>query len=124
MRFGLTLFALISIPAAVAAAPADDPHGGWLRGDGAARVEVATCGPSLCMTNVWIRSDVTEEKVGEFIRFDLKPAGPGRWKGTGYDPQRQIQFTTEMVVSGETMTTSGCIMAGLMCRSTQWSRLP
>jgi uncharacterized protein (DUF2147 family) len=29
-----------------------------------------------------------------------------------------------MVVSGETMTTSGCIMAGLMCRSTQWSRLP
>ena len=106
----------------LSAAIADERQGTWLRGDGIARVNVAPCGQALCMTNVWIKPGSGNEKVGEYIRLDLQPSGPGRWNGTGHDPQRNIDFTTEMVVSGERMTTSGCALGGLLCRSTPWSR--
>jgi len=101
-----------------------DPRGHWLRADGVARVEVAPCGPDLCMTNVWIKPGVTDEKVGEYIRLEVKPTGPGHWKGTGYDPQRDLAFSTDMEVAGDSMTTGGCLVGGLVCKSTPWTRVP
>jgi len=129
MRFGFS-FLVISTGLILNAAPvaadsaAQDPRGQWLRGDGVARVNVAPCGPELCMTNVWIRPGVSDEKVGEYIRFDVKPAGPGHWKGTGYDPQRNLEFSTDMEVAGDTMMTGGCLVGGLICKSTPWTRVP
>ena len=75
------------------------------------------------MTNEWIKPNSGTEKVGEYIRLDLRASGPGRWKGTGHDPQRNLDFTTDMVIEGDHMTTSGCVLGGIVCRSTPWTRL-
>ena len=76
------------------------------------------------MTNVWIRPGVSNEKVGEYIRLDVKPTGSGKWKGIGYNPQRNLEFSTDMKVGGDTMTTGGSLISGLICKSTLWTRVP
>jgi uncharacterized protein (DUF2147 family) len=76
------------------------------------------------MTNVWIRPGVSDEKVGEYIGFDVKSAGADHWKGTGYDPQRNLEFSTDIEVAGDTMTAGGCLVGGLICKSTPWTRGP
>ena len=103
---------------------AHDPRGQWLRADGVARVNVAPCGPDLCMTNVWIRPGVSDEKVGDYIRFDVKLVSPGRLKGTGYNQRRDLAFSTDIYVAGDAMTTGGCLVGGLICKSTPWTRVP
>jgi uncharacterized protein (DUF2147 family) len=128
MKFGfsfLIVFTLLALSYPVVAdSTAQDPRGQWLRADGVARVNVAPCGPELCMTNVWIKPGVRGEKVGEYIRFDVKAAGPGHWKGTGYDPQRKLEFSSDLEIAGDTMTTGGCLVGGLICKSTSWTRVP
>jgi uncharacterized protein (DUF2147 family) len=100
----------------------ESAKGNWMRGDGVARVVVSSCGEGLCMKNTWIKPGASE-KVGEYLILNVKPAGEGVWKGSGRDPQRDLTFTAEMKVDGDKMTTSGCAVGGLICRSTQWSRL-
>lgn len=96
--------------------------GAWLRADGIARVIVSACGVALCMKNTWIKPG-SSEKVGEYLVLDVKPSGGNTWSGRGRDPQRDVSFTAEMSVSGDRMTTSGCVVGGLICRTTQWTRL-
>ena len=103
---------------------AHDPRGQWLRADGVARVNVAPCGPDLCMTNVWIRPGVSDEKVGDYIRFDVRVVSPGRLQGTGHNQRRDLAFSTDIYVAGDAMTTGGCLMGGLICKSTPWTRVP
>lgn len=111
--------AALTVPAA---AVAQDAKGNWMRGDGIARVVVSSCGEALCMKNTWIKPG-SSEKVGEYLILNVKPDGSGVWKGSGRDPQRDVNFSAEIKVAGDNMTTSGCVVGGLVCRSTQWSRL-
>jgi uncharacterized protein (DUF2147 family) len=96
--------------------------GAWQRGDGVARVKVAACGGAICMTNTWIKSG-SDEKVGEYLTLDLKPSASGQFSGTGYDPQRKARFAFDVTLAGDRMTTRGCLLGGLVCRTTDWSRL-
>ena len=126
MRSVMVLMVLIMTTAALLAAPAahaqEAAKGAWQRGDGVARVKVASCGKALCMTNIWIKPG-SSEKVGEYIVLNLKPAGQNTWKGSGRDPQRGANFSADMKLSGNHMTTSGCIAGGVICRSTEWTRI-
>jgi len=109
---------------APAAAASNDIFGTWLRDDGNARVRVAPCGGAICATNLWIRDPHKQgEKVGDRLEFNIKPAGEG-WRGKAYDPQRKLTFSATLTAEGSAMTTKGCMMAGLICRSTNWQRLP
>lgn len=119
----LTAAALIA-GGAPAAAASNDIFGTWLRDDGNARVRVAPCGGAICATNLWIRDPHKQgEKVGDRLEFNIKPAGDG-WRGKAYDPQRKLTFSATLTAEGSAMTTRGCMMAGLICRSTNWQRLP
>ena len=106
----------------VCASAQDAAKGSWLRGDGIARVLVSACGAALCMKNTWIKPG-SSEKVGEYLVLDVKPAGGNTWSGRGRDPQRDVSFSAEMSVEGDRMTTSGCVVGGFICRTTQWTRL-
>lgn len=109
---------------APAAAASNDIFGTWLRDDGNARVRVAPCGDAICATNLWIRDPKKQgEKVGDRLEFSIKPAGEG-WRGKAYDPQRKLTFSATLTAEGAAMTTKGCMMAGLICRSTTWRRVP
>ena len=113
---------LIAVPAAAAAAGTDDIFGNWSRQDGAARVKVANCGSQICATNTWIKDPIKQdEKVGDRLIFTIKPAN-GEWSGSAYDPQRKLNLSAKLSASGTSMVTTGCIIGGLICRSTHWTK--
>ena len=96
--------------------------GAWQRGDGIARVKVAPCGKVICMTNTYIRPDVTDEKVGERLEFDVKSSGADL-AGTVLDPKTGKSYSATIVVNGDRMSTRGCILGGVICKSTEWTRI-
>lgn len=122
------LFALIAVVvfaagAGPACAASDGIFGAWLRDDGAARVMVAPCGGAICATNVWIRNPQEQgEKVGDRLVFHIKPTSD-EWTGSAYDPQRKLSLSARLKALGDRMTTSGCVLGGLFCRTTKWTRM-
>jgi uncharacterized protein (DUF2147 family) len=108
--------------AGAAAAATSSPIGDWARGDGKAWVRIEPCGQKLCAINTWIRPGVTDEKVGDRLVLDVSPAGPSAFKGEAWDPQRRASFSFRMDVGERTMTTHGCVLAGLLCKDMGWTR--
>ncbi len=102
-------------------AMADITHGVWSREDGAARVRVQPCGQALCAINVWIR-DPGDEKVGDRLVLNVKPTAPGVLEGAAFDPRRNLSFSSRITYSDSVMTTSGCVLGGLLCKSVKWMR--
>ena len=118
----LLAMTLIAVPAAAATAGSEDIFGNWSRGDGAARVKVANCGSQICATNTWIKDPIHQnEKVGDRLVFTIKAAND-EWSGSAYDPQRKLKFSAKLKATGENMVTTGCIVGGLICRSTHWTK--
>lgn len=93
----------------------------WARGDGDAKVRISPCGGSLCAVNVWIRNPGSE-KVGDRLVMTVKPKAPGVFEGSAFDPQRNLRFSSRITISGNSMTTSGCIFGGIICRTASWTR--
>ncbi len=124
MRIGpvLATFALACVNAGAAAAT-PLPMGDWARGDGKARVRIEPCGQRLCVVNTWIRPGVRDEKVGDRLVLDVASAGPSTFKGEAWDPQRRLTFSFRMKVGDRTLTTRGCLLAGLVCKEMAWTRL-
>jgi uncharacterized protein (DUF2147 family) len=97
-------------------------------------VRVAPCGQSLCGTITWTDAQRTDQHnpdpalrsrstVGVRVFFDMRPNGENRWSGQAYNPEDGRTYSGNMSVSGSTLTTQGCVMGGLVCRSTTWSRM-
>jgi uncharacterized protein (DUF2147 family) len=107
--------------AAFAGAPAF--LGNWARGDGKTHVQIKRCGSEFCGVNTWVRPGVSGEKVGDRLIANVKPAGPGRWSGTAFDPRRKEGYTIRIHVAGDRLTTDGCVAGGLLCQSMSWTRL-
>lgn len=103
-------------------AMAQSPLGNWARGDGNARVRIAPCGKNICATNTWIRNPGSE-KVGQVLVMKVRKTREGSYKGSAFDPQRNLTVSMQMKVGAQKMTTSGCVAGGLICKSTNWTRL-
>ena len=99
------------------------PQGNWSRGDGKARVNIAPCGGDLCAVNTWIRGGVRDEKVGDRLVLRVVSGDDGTWKGSAFDPQRNLHYRLTMNVAATTMKTSGCVLGGLICKSVTWTRI-
>lgn len=97
--------------------------GEWARGDGVARVRIAPCGGDFCAINTWIRPGVADEKAGDRLVMSVKPAGPAQWSGMAFDPQRDRSYKISINVGGASMTTRGCVLGGLLCKSVGWTRI-
>ena len=115
----------LAVSAAMAACPAlaDDLNGIWLRESGLSKVKFAPCGGALCGNLVWIQSGVdTPAKVGQRLFFGMKPAGPNSWSGSVVNPDDGKTYPGTMSLSGGTLTTEGCALGGMICRSSTWTR--
>lgn len=106
----------------VASAEADITSGLWMRGDGLAQVRVQRCGDAYCAINVWVKNP-GDEKVGDRLVLNVKPVKPGTMEGSAYDPQRNLRFSSKITYSDKSMTTSGCVLGGLLCRSVSWNKV-
>ncbi len=122
MRIALIVVTLLGASSALAQ-DSSAVMGAWQRGDGIARVKVAPCGKVICMTNTYIRPDVTDEKVGERLEFNLNGTDGAALTGTAFDPKSGKSFATVVTVAGERMTTKGCILGGVICKSTEWTKV-
>ena len=107
--------------------------GTWLRETGTSKVRIAPCGEALCGTIAWEKSprnDVNNPDaskrgrplVGTQVFFNMKPAGSNKWDGSAYNPEDGKTYSGSMTLSGEALTTKGCVLGGLICKSVSWSR--
>jgi uncharacterized protein (DUF2147 family) len=119
----LILTAAIFVLGYVGIAKAGDIDGQWARGDGNAKVRIAPCGPDVCAVNTWIKPGTSKEKAGDKLVMTIKPGGDGVYSGTAFDPQRDMTYKLTVTVNGDKMTTRGCIVAGILCKGIDWTRL-
>ena len=119
----MTLAAALSTLSAFTFADAADIGGQWARGDGNARVKIAPCGSDICVVNTWIKPGTPKEKKGDKLVMSIKPGAGGVYSGMAFDPQRDMTYEVTVTVQGDKMTTKGCIVAGLLCKGIDWTRL-
>ncbi|MGV4792021.1 DUF2147 domain-containing protein [Rhizobium sp. F40D2] len=104
-------------------AEAGDISGQWARGDGKAKVQITPCGSDICAVNTWIKPGTPKEKEGDKLVMSIKQDGEGHYSGTAFDPQRDMSYKLTVTVSGSKMTTKGCVVAGLLCKGVDWTRV-
>jgi uncharacterized protein (DUF2147 family) len=104
-------------------AEAQSPMGQWARGDGNAKVRMARCGADICATNTWIKPGTPSEKAGDVLVMKITQVSDEKYAGTAFDPQRNMNYKISLTVSGKTMTTTGCVLGGLLCKGVNWSKI-
>jgi uncharacterized protein (DUF2147 family) len=121
-HFALTFLAVLVCSSSTVASELA-MSGTWARGDGAARVRIGPCGGSVCAINTWIKNPAGGEKVGDRLVMTLKPKSPSVMSGTAYDPQRGMTYAIEVRIAAGGMTTRGCVLGGIVCKSVAWAKL-
>ncbi len=97
-----------------APALADPIAANWKRPNGII-VKFAPCGGAFCATAV------TGPHAGGSAG-KLSPNGKGGYSGTLTDLENGKTYTGKGSIDGGTLTISGCILGGLLCRSESWVR--
>ncbi|CAM5768644.1 DUF2147 domain-containing protein [Bosea minatitlanensis] len=120
--FGLAGMAALFLGAGLAGASAQEVLGVWERDTGASRVRFGKCGEAICGTISWLKDPNGPAKLGQRIFFDMKPSGANTWKGSAFNPEDGKTYSGTMTLSGPTLTTAGCVLGGLICRSVTWKR--
>ncbi len=120
--FFAALSAFAFVAPGVAIAQPDITAGTWMRADGLAQVRVQKCGEALCAVNVWVKNP-GDEAVGDRLVMNVKPVKPGQMEGSAFDPKRNLRFSSKITFSDTAMTTSGCVLGGLLCKSVSWSKV-
>lgn len=112
----------VSVAPMTASAAAPDPSGVWMRGDGNARVRIGPCGSNICATNVWIKDSSGGEEVGDRLVMTVSPKDGSTLSGKAFDAKRNMTYAIQITVGASALTTRGCIVGGLVCKSVQWSK--
>lgn len=122
MRHLLVLVTALAFTGIAGPSLAADVSGTWLRDTGASKVKFSKCGASICGHIVWLKPGADPKaKVGQRVFFDMKPSGDNAWSGSAFNPEDGKTYTGKMTLSGDTLTTAGCVMS-VICKSTTWSR--
>ena len=120
LRLALTAFLLTTSPSL-----ADDVLGTWSRDNGALHVKFDTCGDAICGNIAWLKPGAdTKAKVGQRLFFDMRPDGTNSWAGKAVNPDNGSIYSGKLFIEGSTLSTSGCIIGGLICKSANWRRVP
>lgn len=122
MRTSL-LTALILALGAGTAAQAADIDGDWARSDGKAKVKIEECGADICATNTWIKPGTPSEKAGDILVMKIEKVSDNQYSGSAFDPQRDMSYKVTLDVGGDTMTSKGCVLSGLLCKDVGWTRI-
>jgi uncharacterized protein (DUF2147 family) len=120
LRLALTALLLTTTPSL-----ADDVLGTWSRDNGAVHVKFDRCGDAICGNIAWLKPGAdTKAKVGQRLFFDMRPDGTNSWTGKAVNPGNGSIYSGKMFIEGSTLSTSGCIIGGLICKSANWRKVP
>ena len=65
------------------------------------------------------------ELRGKVMIKDMEPSGATAWSnGTIWAPDDDETYASKMELDGDVLTVSGCVLAGLICRGQDWTRVP
>jgi uncharacterized protein (DUF2147 family) len=74
---------------------------------------------------VWLKPGAeTKAQIGQRVFFDVKPDGADAWTGKAVSVDGNKTFWGKMTVSGPSLTISGCLIGGFICKSAVWTRTP
>lgn len=122
MKTALLIASILALGAGTLAQAAEI-DGNWARGDGKARVKIARCGTDICATNTWIKPGTPSEKAGDVLVMKVGKVSDNRYSGSAFDPQRDMSYKITLDVSGDRMTSKGCVLGGLLCKDVGWTRI-
>lgn len=78
----------------------------------------------MCAVNTWVaKPGANGENVGDVLVMTLAPEAENKLAGQAYDRQRKMSYDMTLKLSGTHMTTTGCVLSGIICRSVSWNRL-
>ena len=91
-------------------------------------VEIKPCGPAFCGTLIQSLDGtgavLDSENVGKQIVWDMIAAGGGSYEdGQVWSPDRDKTYNSTMQLAGNTLAVSGCVLGGLICRASDWTRV-
>jgi uncharacterized protein (DUF2147 family) len=121
--------ALIAL--AVPAFAADPAEGIWrTRPDdngNFGHVEIASCGAKLCGTLIRAFDssghEIDSPNIGRQIVWDMVADGEGSYRdGKIWAPDRDKTYRSKMELTGDTLSVSGCVLGGMICRASEWTR--
>jgi uncharacterized protein (DUF2147 family) len=124
----LTTAALLLLACAVPATASAQAalEGRWVNPHHTVIVNVARCGEAYCGTVSWATPKNRERgtKPGVRVLTDLRPAGDGTYKGSAYEPKRDMHGSATVRQEGsDVMIVKGCALFGLLCKEQRWTRV-
>jgi uncharacterized protein (DUF2147 family) len=91
-------------------------------------VQIAPCGERFC--GVLIKSfgsdgnEMQSPNVGKNIVWDMVAQGDGHYgSGKVWSPDRDKTYNSKMLLKGDVLDVSGCVLGGLICRASTWTRV-
>ncbi|MGL4311510.1 MAG: DUF2147 domain-containing protein [Paracoccaceae bacterium] len=88
-------------------------------------IEVVPCGAALCGTLVKAYnsegSEIDSPNIGRKLIWDTVPKGDGEYRGMVYSPDRDAEYKSKLVLSGDSLTVSGCKL-GFCRKGGTWKR--
>ena len=91
-------------------------------------VQISPCGAKIC--GVLIKAfdgggaEMASENIGKQIVWDMVPNGDGTYSsGKVWAPDRDKTYKAKMVLDGNALGVSGCVLGGAVCRESMWSRV-
>lgn len=128
MRHILTKAGLFLLTLTVPAAASADPglEGRWANPHRSVIVNVARCGNAYCGTVSWANANNRAKGTtpGTRVLYDLRPVGDGLYKGSAFEPKRDIRGSaTVRQVGSNVMIVKGCAILGLVCKEQRWTRV-
>ncbi len=122
--FGGVLSTLLALFAfSEAACAGGDASGTWLREGGKGTVRIAPCGGALCGTVASVNDPGSPAKVGQRVFYGMVASGENSWAGHAFNPEDGKTYSGTMTLAGNHLTTAGCVLGGLICKSVHWTRL-
>ncbi len=98
------------------AALADPIEGDWKTASGATAA-IAGSGGGFAVTLKTGKH--AGRRVGAF-----RPAGDASYAGTITDPESGRTYSGKAAIAGRSLTISGCLFGGLICKDRIWTRMP
>jgi uncharacterized protein (DUF2147 family) len=141
-RFRAAPIAAALVLCTLTPAAAAELKGTWLTEQGKATVRIADCSGALCGTIVALKEpndpatgtpktdknnadpgQRSRPMIGVPVVLGMKPAGTDQWKGQVYSLEDGKTYTGSLTLqNANTLKLQGCVLGGLICKSSTWTR--
>ena len=127
MKAILTKASLVLLALATpAGATAQGLEGKWANPKRSVIVRVDKCGNAWCGNVSWANPHNQEKGMtpGTRVLSNLHPVGDGIYKGSAFDPKRDMGGSaTVRQVGPDIMVVKGCALLNLVCKEQRWTRV-